>query len=78
MRGPLPDKVTAEALARNWSIIQIGGRTIPSLKQWRISTKEFREDLEWAVIVPANSGITPVVAQLLEELAARGVTIYGL
>jgi len=52
VRGPLPDRDVARALIRHWTIIQIGATTPPSLEKWHISTKEFREDLEWAVIVP--------------------------
>ncbi len=76
VRGPFPDRDTAYALIRHWSIIQIGATTPPSLEKWRISTKEFREDLEWAVIVPENSEISPAVAQLIDELSARGVIIH--
>jgi hypothetical protein len=75
VRGPLPDRDLARALIRHWSIIQIGATTPPSLERWRISTKEFRQDLEWAVIVPGNNEITPAVAQLLDELSTRGITI---
>jgi hypothetical protein len=74
--GPLPDRNTARALIRHWSIIQIGSTTPPSLERWRISTKEFREDLEWAVNVPGDSEISPAVVQLLDELSARGITIH--
>ncbi len=75
VRGRLPDRDLARALIRHWSIIQIGATTPPSLERWRISTKEFRQDLEWAVIVPGNNEITPAVAQLLDELSTRGITI---
>ena len=75
VRGPLPDRDTALALARHWSIIEIG-RTAPEvLEQWRISTKEFREDLEWAIVVPGQGEATAAVTQLLEELLARGIAI---
>ena len=77
VRGPLPDRDAARALVRHWSIIQIGATTPPSLKKWRISTKEFREDLEWAVKVPGDSEISPEVAQLLDELSARGIAIHN-
>lgn len=77
VRGPLPDRDVARALIRHWSIIQIGATTPPSLEEWRISTKEFREDLEWAVIVPGDSEISPAVTQLLGELSARGITIHN-
>ena len=63
------------ALARHWSIIQIGQATPPSLQNWSIVTRAFRENLEWAVVVPGDGEITPAVAQLLKELSARGITI---
>ena len=75
VRGPLPDRATALALVRHWSVIQIGGTTPPALDRWRISTREFREDLEWAVIVPGESDLSPAVAELLAEMSARGITI---
>jgi hypothetical protein len=73
VRGPAPDTSKARALARHWSIIQIESSTPPELSQWTISTKEFREDLRWAVIVPSESKISPAVSQLLAELQARGI-----
>jgi hypothetical protein len=76
VRGPLPDREAALALARHWSIIQIGRTTPIALERWRISTREFREDLEWAVVVPGEGEIIPGVAQLLEELSARGITVH--
>ncbi len=63
-------------LVRHWSIIQIGAQTPPHLDRWRISTREFRENLEWAVRVPGDGEITPAVAQLLAELASRGIAIH--
>lgn len=77
VRGPLPGRANALALARHWSIIQIGQATPEFLQQWRISTKEFREDLQWAVIVPGEGEMTPAVKQLLDELAARGIAIHN-
>jgi hypothetical protein len=76
VRGPLPNSGTAEALARYWSLIQIGAATPPALNQWSISTHEFRENLEWAVIVPGDGEISPAVAALLGELSARGIAIH--
>jgi hypothetical protein len=76
VRGPLPDRATALTLVRHWSLIRIGGATPPALEQWRISTREFREDLEWAVVVPGEGEISPAVAELLAELSARGITIH--
>ena len=75
LSGPRPDEAAALALARHWSIIQIGASKSQSLDQWQIRTKEFRENLEWAVIVPGDHEISPGVFELLAELSARGVTI---
>ena len=75
VRGPRPDRATAIALAQHWSIIQIGSTTPPDLDQWRISSREFRENLEWAVMVPGDGEISPAVRELLGELSARGITI---
>jgi hypothetical protein len=76
VRGPLPDRDEAVALARHWSVIQIGQTTPAALKGWRISTKEFREELQWAVVTPGSGESSPAVVQLLEELAARGIVIH--
>jgi hypothetical protein len=78
VRGPKPDPATALALVRHWSVIQIGSTTPPALDEWRISSREFREDLEWAVIAPAESEFSAAVVELLAELSARGVTIHDL
>jgi len=75
-RGPLPDPKTALALARHWSVIQIGRAPPPALDRWRISTREFRENLEWAVVVPGDGERSPAVQQLLNEISARGITIH--
>jgi hypothetical protein len=76
VRGPLPDRETALALAQHWSLIQIGGTTPIDLQKWSISTREFRENLEWAVSVPGDGEVSAAVSQLLAELSARGITIY--
>ncbi len=74
VRGPAPDVATAHALVRNWSLIRIGGSTPEELLPWRISTKEYRQDLRWAVVV--GSGPHSVaVTELLYELRERGVSI---
>ena len=80
VRGPLPDRGTALALARHWSLIQIGQSTPIALRRWSIRTIEFRENLAWAVVVPGDGEVSTGVAQLLEELSARGVVVhdYGL
>jgi hypothetical protein len=77
VRGPLPDCETALALARHWSVIQIGGAVPAALSQWRISSHEYRENLKWAVIVPGDGETSPAVAVLLDELSARGVAIHN-
>lgn len=77
VRGPLPDRETALALARRWSLIQIRQTTPIALRQWSISTREFREDLEWAVVVLGDGTVTRAVAQLLEGLSARGIAIHN-
>jgi hypothetical protein len=81
VRGPLPDLDTALALARHWSIIPIvpagQERETPwALRRWRISTREFRENLQWAVVVSGDGDMTPAVARLLSELSARGIAIH--
>jgi hypothetical protein len=76
VRGPLPDREAALALIRHWSLIQIGSTTPPFLDRWRISSREFRENLEWAVVVAGDGQISPAVTSLLDELAARGITIH--
>ena len=78
LSGPLPDEAMALALVRYWSIIQIGEVKSSSFGQWQIKSKEFRENLEWAVVVPGERGVSPGVAQLLEELSNRGVAIRRL
>ena len=75
VRGPRPDRATALALARHRSIIRIGAVTPPDLQPWSIISREFRENLQWAVIVPADAAMNPEVARLLRELQARGVRI---
>jgi hypothetical protein len=78
LSGPLPDEAMALALVRYWSIIQVGEVKSSSFGQWRIKSKEFRENLEWALVVPGDRGVSPGVVQLLEELSNRGVAIRRL
>ncbi len=81
VRGPLTDRETVLALVKQWSIIQIGthiGTTMPpNLARWSITSREFRENLEWAWIVkgdgPGDGEMSAAVAELLAELAARGI-----
>jgi hypothetical protein len=72
VRGPMPDDATALALARHWSLIQIGATTPVDLQGWTISTREFREELDWAVVVPGEAPISEAVSELLQELSDRG------
>ena len=74
--GPLPDEAAALALARHWSVVQIGEAKSPTFQQWEIRTKEFRENLEWAVIVPGDREVSPGAAELLAELSAQGIPIH--
>jgi hypothetical protein len=76
VRGPLPGRETALALVRHWSVIRIGAATPAALAGWRISTKEFRENLEWAIAVPGETAHSAAVVQLLGELSSRGITIH--
>lgn len=76
VRGPKPDAETARALVRHWSVIQIGGMTPPELMAWRISTKEFREELEWAIVVGNGRQMSPAVQQLLLEMTTRGMEVH--
>ncbi len=78
VRGPLPDQDIALALVRQWSLIQIGATTPPLLDRWHIVSREFRENLTWAVVVPGHGEISPAVTTLLDELSARGITITTL
>ena len=40
------------------------------------SLREFRENLEWAAVVPGEGEMSPAVTQLLNELMARGIAIH--
>ena len=74
--GPLPDRNIALALVHHWSVIQIGATTPPALDRWRIVSREFRENLRWAVVVPGEREMSPAVTSLLEELSRRGIPIH--
>jgi hypothetical protein len=76
VRGPLPDREMALALVRHWSLIRIGATTPFPLDQWQIISRAFRENLEWAVVVPGDGEVSPAVTVLLDELSARGITIH--
>jgi hypothetical protein len=76
VRGPRPSRETALALVRHWSVIRIGAGTPAALAAWRISTRELRENLQWAIVVPGESAHSAAVVQLLAELRARGIPIH--
>ena len=76
VRGPLPGRDVALALVRHWSVIQIGATTPRSLDQWHIISREFRENLKWAVVIPGDDEPSAVVTTLLDELSARGIIIH--
>ena len=75
VHGPKPDVETARVLVRHWSVIRIGVETPPELRAWSIRTKEFRENLEWAIVIPGDNDTSQAVRQLLAELATRGILI---
>ena len=75
LSGPRPTEVDALALVRHWSVIRIGESPSLAIQKWQIRSKEFRENLEWAVIVPGDRDISPGVVKLLEELTIRDIRI---
>jgi hypothetical protein len=75
LSGPPPDESRALTIARHFALIQIGGPKSLLFEEWEIRDKEFRENLEWAVVVAGDRDTSPGVMQLLAELTARGVAI---
>ena len=76
VRGALPSPDDAASLTRHWSLIQIGAILPPALAQWRIITRELRENLEWAMVLPGDGDTSSAVTQLLDELSARGIIVH--
>ncbi len=78
LRGPLPDRVTAGRLVRHWMFPAIQARVDRTGIQgvWRISSREFREEITWAVVWPSDTPVQPAVEQLLTEVAGRGIVIH--
>jgi hypothetical protein len=74
LRGPLPEREVALALVRRWCLVQIGVQ--PQLHKWQAVTREFRENLKWAVVVPGETEASPAVTKLLADLSIRGITIH--
>jgi hypothetical protein len=79
LSGPRPSEAQALELARHWGVVRIGEPVSMSFGAWEIRTKEFRENLQWAVVVPGERGTSPGVLELLSELAKRGIATqtYG-
>lgn len=75
VEGPRPEEVQARALTRFWSVIEIGRVTPEELRGWRVVTKAFRENLEWAWVVAGEGMQTEAVGVLLDEMRARGVIV---
>lgn len=75
LSGPEPAEAEAIAIARHFSLVKVGEPVSNSFDQWEIRNKEFRENLEWAVVVPGDAEVSPAAAKLLGELAQRGVVI---
>ena len=78
VQGAPPNRETALALVQHWTLIRIGATTPASLDGWTIVSREFRENLEWAVVVPGESESSAAVRTLLDELSARGIAIHDL
>ena len=76
LSGPAPNEASALALARHFSLIQIGAQKLPSFEKWEIRNKEFRENLEWAMVVAGDRDTSCGVEELLKELSARGIAIH--
>jgi hypothetical protein len=75
LSGPRPEESEGLALARHFSLVRIGEPGTSGFAKWEIRKKEFRENLEWALIVPGDRDTSPGVVELLAELAARGIPI---
>jgi len=55
----------AIAMARHFSLVKIGEPVSNAFEKWEIRNKEFRENLEWAVVVPGTRKCRAGVSQLL-------------
>ena len=78
IRGPKPDAVMARYLVRRWIFPSIEDllRTSPPIPaDWQITTSEFRENIEWTIVLSCDQDPTAAVAQLVSEIAARGVAV---
>ncbi len=75
LSGQEPTEEEAIRVTRGFSVVEIGKPVASTFEKWEIRNKEFQENLEWAVVVPADTEITKGVSKLLGELAERGVVI---
>jgi hypothetical protein len=75
LSGPRPSEAEALELVRHWGVVRIGEPVSMSFRGWEIRTKEFRENLQWVVVVPGERETSPGVSELLSELVKRGVAI---
>ncbi|MFN7922036.1 MAG: hypothetical protein U0Q16_18175 [Bryobacteraceae bacterium] len=73
VEGPLPSLDAARKLVRLWEIPRI--EPAPPLP-WRVITRAFRENLEWAVVLEGDSLPQVNVAELVGEVRARGVEVH--
>lgn len=79
LRGLRPTAAEALAIAAHFGLsvariapqLDVSGR----FAAWQISVSEFRENLNWAVVLPNAATYSPAVSHLLEELATRGIVI---
>jgi len=66
----------ARYLVQRWifpPVEDVMGLSAPIPDGWRITTKEFHEDIEWVIVLPSSTEVSEAVAQLLWELASRGI-----
>jgi hypothetical protein len=75
LKGPRPTEEEAVELARYWSVVRICERKESTMGKWEIREKEFRENLEWAMVVPGDREASAGVTELLAEIAGRGIKI---
>jgi hypothetical protein len=81
IRAPQPSAAEARALVRRWtfpSVADLLGQSPPLPPQYQISTREFRENITWALVLSSPEPHSPAVAQLLSELIQRGILITNV
>ena len=72
LRGPRPTPEEARRLAASFGL-SFANLATPQPAAWTIATRVFRENLEWASVLPAETAPTSAIIELLSELAARGI-----